>query len=103
MEYPAEALVLKGLCFALVIVSCLYLYFVAASVLNIIARKEANASSVAIQGRIGDLERTFFDLSQNVGEQQAIAMGLAPVTQTAYVYRPGNTASADFSDNGTTI
>lgn len=96
-EYPAERLAFKILIALLAVLVFAYFYFVIASVLNIIARKEADAQASKIESAVGDLEQQYFALSQEITPQAARELGLAPVSQTQYVYRPGNDASADTS------
>jgi hypothetical protein len=93
-EYPAERIAFFALSILLAILFCGYFYFVASSVLNIIARKEADAQSAQLQGSIGTLEEQYFALSQTLSPADATTLGLSPVAQTQYVYRPGNAASA---------
>lgn len=71
-----------------------YLYFVTASVLNIIARKEANIVSGRLEGAIASMEQEYFALSESIDAESASSLGLAPLHNTAYVYRPGSTAAA---------
>jgi hypothetical protein len=102
-EHPAEAVVFRALCLLLAIISCLYLYFVAASVLNVIARKEADASAASTQSSIGQLEQHYFTLSQSITPDEAAKLGLSPVTETNYVYLPGNAAAASLPTDNVTI
>jgi hypothetical protein len=102
-EHPAESAVLRTLCFALALVCCLYLYLVASSVLNVIASKDAVAHSAAMQSSIGQLEQQYFALSQSMTPQAAATLGLTPVTETNYVYQPGNAAAAALPSAGVTI
>ncbi|HUO50047.1 MAG TPA: hypothetical protein VMU25_00525 [Candidatus Paceibacterota bacterium] len=94
-EHPAERIALKVLLVLLAVLLFAYFYFVVASVLNIIARKEADAQASKIESAVGNLEQQYFALSQSITPQAAQDLGLAPVEQTQYVYRPGNAASAD--------
>ncbi len=100
IEYPIERVALTVLVSFLAILFCAYFYLVVASVLNIIARKEADARSARLQSDIGTLEHQYFELSQSITPQSASEMGLAPIQATAYVYRPGNAASADTANSG---
>ena len=68
---------------------CGYLYFVGASVLNIIARKEAILQVTERATAVGNLERNYFALSEGVTLESGSRVGLAPVSETHYVYRPG--------------
>ena len=102
-EHPAESMVLRAIVLALALVSCLYLYFVAASVLNIIARKEADVRSTAVQSSINVLEQQYFALSQSTTQEEASNLGLVPIKSTSYVYQPGNAAAASIPASSVTI
>ena len=99
MEHPIERLIFRALTVFLIALVCGYLYFVSASVLNVIARKDALAQVAVIQGSIGGLEQQYFKLSQAVTPQSGQALGLSPVGQPKYVYRPGNVTSATIARN----
>ncbi len=97
IEYAAERVIMRSLVALLVALALLYLYFVSASVVNIMARKEALAQSGQIEGSIGSLEGQYFSLSQAITPQAEAALGLVPVTNTAYVDRPNDVGIADIS------
>ena len=99
VEHPAERLALRIISLALITLICGYLYFVSASVLNVIARKEALAQVAVVQGTIGGLEQEYFALSQSVSPQIGRALGLSPVGEPKYVYRPGNVGAATIARN----
>ncbi|HTR18812.1 MAG TPA: hypothetical protein VMH91_02415 [Candidatus Paceibacterota bacterium] len=94
IEHPAERIMFTVLLVVLGLFICAYFYLVVASVLNVIARKQADATSADLQQSIGSLEQQYFALSQSITPQEASQMGLAPIQQTQYVYRPGNAAAA---------
>ena|SRR3989344_530141 len=98
-EHPAEFLMRRVFAVALIALICGYLYFVSASVLNVMARKEALTRTALIQGSIGGLEQEYFKLSQSVRPNSGAALGLSPVAQTQYVYRPGNVGAATIVRN----
>ena len=93
LEHPRERMLLRVLFAALVALAMLYLYFVTSSVLNVIARKEALARLDGIQGSIGQLESRYLALSQGMTPEEGKALGLIPVENTNYVYRPGTVAA----------
>lgn len=94
MEHPLERTIVRVL-FALIALSIFgYLYFVSASVLNVMARRESDAATAKYQSSIADMERQYFSLKGGIDEGTASSLGLAPVEHTQYVYRPGNAASA---------
>jgi hypothetical protein len=94
LEYTFERVAFRVLFAVLGIILCGYLYFVGASVLNIIARKEASRASQNLQSSIALLEKQYFVLSEGVTPDSGVALGLTRVDQTDYVYRPGATAVA---------
>lgn len=94
IEHVYEKAAFRVLFALLGIVLCGYLYFVGASVLNIIARKEATRASAAMQGTIAGLEKQYFVLTEAVSPQSGSTLGLSQVADTDYVYRPGATAIA---------
>ncbi len=103
LEYSFERVAFRVLFALLGIILCGYLYFVGASVLNIIARKEASRSSVSLQSSIAGLEKQYFALSEGVTPETGSTLGLSPVHETDYVYRPGATASARPAEAADTI
>ena len=100
MEYPAERIILRTLVTLLVVLAICYLYFVSASIINIMARKEAMAQSGAIEASIGSLEGQYFALSQSITAQSASEIGLSPISlqKTAYVERPGTVGMANIEN-----
>ncbi|MBM3261059.1 hypothetical protein FJY93_01435 [Candidatus Kaiserbacteria bacterium] len=96
IEYQWEHTLLWVLLGVLGILLCVYLYFVAASVLNIIAHKEATVRSAQLETAIGQLEREYFALSQNLTPETGALLGLSAVNDQEYVYRPGTVGAATF-------
>ncbi len=90
IEHPLESAVLRVLFLALFVLIGGYLYFVSASILDVIARKEALSHIAKIQGSIGGLEQEYFTLSKAISSKSGERLGLAPVSEQVYVYRPGN-------------
>jgi hypothetical protein len=94
-EHPAERAILRGLFFVLALLACAYLYFVGASILHIIARKESAAESARLASSVGALEEEYFALSEGVTLESMTRVGLSPVSDTVYLYRPGAVGQAD--------
>ena len=99
MEHPLERTIISALSLLLVVLICGYLYFVSASVVNVMARREAITHISQIQGSIGGLEQQYFALSQEVSPDMAASLGLSPVGTTQYVYRPGNVGAVTIARN----
>lgn len=97
-EHPAERRVFVALVAMLAVLLAGYLYCVSASVLNVIARKEAVAKSASLESAIGALEQEYFSYANDVTPATGATLGLAPVVETSYVHRPGAVASAISSD-----
>lgn len=88
-EHPFESVAMRMVLAILLTLIFSYIYFVGASVLNIIARKEALAETERLNGAIGNIERDYFAISHNITPESGTELGLSPVSHTAYVYRPG--------------
>lgn len=99
LQHPLERGLARFLAAALLLCVAGYLYFITASVMNVVARREAGVRSAAIEGSIGSLEREYFALSNAVEPEAAAEIGLVPVSQTAYVYRPGPLGAATIASN----
>lgn len=100
LQHPFEVTIMRGLLMLLAILCFGYLYFVGASVLNIIARKEASTETIRLQTSIAVLEADYFALSHEVDETIASSIGLMPLQKTQYVYRPGQSVAATIGANG---
>lgn len=101
IEYPIETAVLRTLCAALAVLVFSYLYFVSASVLNVIAQREARTQADGLMTAIGTAERDYFALSNAVTPEAGVPLGLGPVSNSniAYVYRPGVVGQAESPRN----
>lgn len=93
-EHPMERTVFRTFGIILFVLLCSYFYFVSASVLNIIARKEADTKSASLQTSVAQMEQRYFALRDSVTPQEATSLGLSRVKDMQYVYVPGNAASA---------
>ncbi len=91
-EHQYERSAFAALAVILGFVICGYLYFVGASVLNIIERKEASSEIERLHSSIAMLEQEYFALQSRVTPLAAHDMGLTAVTDTDYIHRPGNAA-----------
>lgn len=97
-EHPAEALALRAGAATLLAFVCLYLYFVSASVLNVIASSEAEHRAAALEGAMGVLQQEYFALARGISAEAAADAGLAPVVETSYAHRPGDVGIASPSE-----
>lgn len=98
-EHSLERAVLRTLIAALVVCACLYLYLVTASVLHVMARREALAQIDSVQSTISSLEQRYFALSQGLTPKEGASLGLAPVDSTSYVYRADSLGAATIASN----
>jgi hypothetical protein len=93
VEHPAEQRIFHILCALLALLVVGYLYFVSASILNIMAGREAEASLAQVQSAIASLEQQYFALDEGINQSIASSLGLEPLDGAQYVYVPGNAAS----------
>ena len=99
IEHPAERIAFRTLVVTLVALACAYGYFVSASVLNVIARKEALAETVSLGSRVSLLERDYYAAAAAIIPSAGDRLGLAPVSNTRYVHRLGVVGTAEVQSN----
>lgn len=99
VEHPLEFAVLRGLCITAAVIVFLYLYLVSMSVFNVIAQREANQASAALESRIGVLEGQYFSLSEKITLEHATNLGLMQISANSFVYRPGTVGVASVAQN----
>lgn len=97
-EHPAERAVFRVLIASILVIACVYTYFVGASVLNVIARKEALLQTARLTGAVSALEREYFLIAKSVTPEAGERLGLTPVAKTAYVRRLGVVGDARVPD-----
>ena len=95
-EHPFEAHFRTFLSIALVVGIVFYVYLVGASVVNLMARKEAFASAVSTNAKVSDLEQQYLTFSHGLTPEQGTALGLHAVNPSAYIRTHGATAFAQF-------
>ena len=95
IEHPLEGALWRSVTTLLVLSVMLYLYFVSSSVLHIMARKTAISDAARLQSSIGHMESEYFALTESLSQDEARLIGLAPLSDTSYVFRPGNAAALD--------
>ena len=93
-EHPYERYAAQVLVAAVMLCAIVYVYCVVASVLNITARKDALRQTAEIESSIGILEEQYFSMSQDITPESAAIFGLAPVSGSSFVYRPGTVGVA---------
>lgn len=76
-----------ALCAALILLACLYVYFLSASILNVVMREEIEQDIVALSSTIGELEFEYLSLKQTIDLSRAHAMGLEQLPQKRFVTR----------------
>lgn len=88
-----------------VLIACLlglmgaYTYFVSASVLNVVARKEAMTQMASLGSSVSLLERDYYAAVAAIKPTSGEKLGLAPVSNTKYVHRPGAVSVAKTQPN----
>ncbi len=99
MEHPLESVLKRTLITLFIVLIVAYLYFVTASILNVIARKEAVQRTTQLEGSIALLEQEYFASSRHVTPQTGASLGLVPIAPASFVHRPGNQAAATIGIN----
>ncbi len=98
-EHPFESTAFNTFFGILMLLVFSYIYLVGSTALNIIARKEALAKAALAGATIGNFEREYFAISQTVKPGAGEPLGLFPVSNIAYVYRPGAVGQAETPHN----
>ena len=88
-EHPAERVFLKMLIATLALLAFAYVYFVSASVLNVIARKDAVRETAALGSAVSLLERDYYAATAAITPSLGELLGLFPYSTPGYVHRPG--------------
>ncbi len=99
IEHRAEPAFLRILLVTLAVFACAYIYFVGATILNVIAREEALTKMASLTSVVSSLEREYFSASQGLGPDDGARLGLFPVSNTVYIHRPGNAAAVTLESN----
>ena len=86
-EVPYEYALLRYMLFIACALVVVYLYLVSASVLNVIAQKEAGGRSAKLESHLGVLEGEYFSLNERVTQSHAAELGLKPLNGSSFVYR----------------
>lgn len=98
-EHPAERVLFRVLIIVLFGLVASYMYFVSASVLNVIARKEAITNMASLGSEVSLLERDYYTAAAAITPGEGARLGLTPVSNTRYVHRPGTVGAATISTN----
>lgn len=96
-ELPFERAALRAAIGLLLILVSAYGYFIGTSIFNAIAGKEAIAETTRLETSVGLLEEEYFALSESITPGIAMSVGLMPVAEKSYVYRPGAVGVAQTS------
>ena|SRR3989344_6983592 len=99
MEHSAERVLFRVLIAALIALTFGYIYFVSASVLNVVARKEALSQTASLVSAVSLLERDYYAATAAIKPSAGESLGLAPVSNTRYVHRPGAVGRAVVPSN----
>lgn len=98
-EHPAERVMFRVLIALLLGLIAGYIYFVSASVLNVVARKEAMTHMASLGSSVSLLERDYYAATAAITPGVGARLGLSPVAHTRYVHRPGTVGAAETSSN----
>lgn len=87
LELPHENSILRVLFIAIAAVIAMYLYLVSASVMNVMAQREADHTAAVLESDIGLLESEYFAINQKLTLAHAHKIGLRPIENETFVYR----------------
>lgn len=91
-EYAFEPVMRRLLVIIAIFSALTYVYFVSASVVHIVARKDAETTLSRTATEVAELESQYFALSKDITRERAATLGLVPVEDTQFVNRIVRTA-----------
>lgn len=94
-EHPAERVLRAGLLVLLALLLACYVYLIASSTFNIIARKQALQEGMATQSTLSRINAEYYALSSTLTEERAAHLGLVPLEEKEYVTRASQLGFAD--------
>ena len=83
--YAAERRALFAVGFAIVALAGLYMYFITASVMNVVLRKELEMERAEVHTRLSALEEEYLTKVAAIDRAHAEALGLVPLAQKRFV------------------
>jgi len=66
-----------------------YIVLVSMSIVNVMARTEAQEDALTRRTAVAELEQKYFALSAEITAERGAAIGLMPVASTEFVHHPG--------------
>lgn len=94
-EHPAEGLIFCVLVASVIVLAVVYSYLVSATIINVMARREALTQSSNLATAVSKLEHEYFAIAQDIGPEDGARLGLAPVSKTYYMHRPRNLSAGN--------
>lgn len=91
---PREEAAIRLLSVTLFVLVLTYITLVSMSIVNVIARTEAEEHIVSLRATVGELEHDYFALAEGVTAENGDELGLTAVSDIHYVHTPGATAAA---------
>ena len=89
--YKDESRLFYVALFACVAVFVTYMYFVSASVMNVVMRKETDAQIREIATQVGQLEAQYIDMQHSVSSDIATLRGFVVADQKIFIDRQADT------------
>ncbi|NBV77059.1 hypothetical protein EBR66_02790 [bacterium] len=93
-EHPYEHYTRSILFAVLMLGALVYLYFISASVVNLMARREAHVLSLQTSSQVSELEARYLALTNSLSQEEGEALGLRALEPVAYVRASAPTAFA---------
>lgn len=88
-QLPREELAIRLLSGAVAFMVLAYIVLVSMSIVNVMARTEAQEDALTRRTAVAELEQKYFALSAEITAEKGAAIGLMPVASTEFVHHPG--------------
>lgn len=82
-----ERQLIRALFLTLFLLASLYVYFLSASVLNVVMREEIGKDIAAFNSQIGELEHSYLSQKNRIGLNDASTLGFVKIADKRFVER----------------
>ncbi len=76
-----------------ILFASLYMYFISASIVNVVLRKEIEGDIITTHSEVGELESRYLGLENNITMDRAFAMGFVKLADKKFVTRASQSLS----------
>ena len=91
VAYKDESRIFYGAFASCIVVFCAYMYFVSASIVHVVMRKEVDAQIATLGTRVGQLESQYIEIQHTVSSDVATLKGFVVADKKIFIDRTEDT------------